>query len=181
MLKKYNFIILILSLLIVGLYSWLHLAEARTLNPLEVTQLEWVFDKNVNYEKIKLFHLPLPSNMGAFVIGNRIFYQDDYYRDDFSNDVMKMSLLVHETAHVWVNQQRGILASFKAIGEHLLLGQEVYAINDLKLETKLEDVGIEKQARIFSQYFLNKQFGFEQPVIEKIVQRAVRPETSIEE
>lgn len=144
-------------------------ADRRTLTQEETHLLTPIFSDQVNYDAITLYQVILPKQIAAIVIGNHIFYEKEYYRDDFSQDVMKMSLLSHEVAHVWLNQTYAWWKSVEAIFEHLQKGQDVYAISEIDHVSRIQNLQIEQQARVVAQAYLDRHYGFENKKLQALI------------
>lgn len=165
------------GLVVIVILLFMALAEtlrtSRGLADQEIETLQKIFSDQVDYQRIVISTLPLPASVGAFVIGDHIFYEKNYHRPDFAPDVMKMALLVHEVAHVWANQRHGFWTTLAAVLEHGSLGEQVYAIGDLDSTRSLESYRLEQQARILSQYFINLHYGFDREPFESIIHRSL--------
>lgn len=141
----------------------------RPLTSLEITELMTVFANKVDYSKVKIKTANLPPTMAGIVISNTIIFREEYYREDFSLDYLRMARLVHEVGHVWANQSQGIQTSLFAVWEHLRYGQAVYAHGSLSQNQSLTDFRYEQQCRILGDYYSQRHLGFDisdyQPLI----------------
>lgn len=146
-----------LSLLVAVTVAAIFTMPARELTQQESAVLGEIFPANLRLDSIRIAQMPLPPALTGFVLENRVSFRRGYYKEDFSRDPYKMKQLVHEVAHVWVNQNHNWYTSIGAVFEHLLWGDSVYVWKpDGRV---LGDYRLEQQARIFETYFWQRHLG----------------------
>ncbi len=149
--------------------------DGRSLTPEERVQLRSVFHDLVDYSAVRIQHKSMPAVMTAIVFRDRILFRSGYYVDDFSQDYLKMALLVHEVAHVWQSQRDPGYTLFSAMTEHLINGDDVYRYKDDGFGLRaLSDFGYEQQGRILADYYIQRHLGESVQVFEETINQSIQ-------
>ena len=128
--------------------------KPRSLTAGEINICKTVFDNNVNYSTVRIFHesyFPLgmqPNDIAMAPNGNIYFDPNGtLYEPDFSKaDIHAQALLVHEMTHVWQHQQ-GVNVKLRGTFERN------YEYLPLQPGKKFNDYNIEQQGNIARDFF----------------------------
>ncbi|WP_281649177.1 hypothetical protein [Parendozoicomonas sp. Alg238-R29] len=126
----------------------------RLLTAGEIKICKTVFDNNVNYSTVRVYHesfFPFgmqPNNVAMAPNGNIYFDPaGELYEQDFSKaDIHAQALLVHEMVHVW-QHQKGINVKLRGTFER------TYKYLPLTPDKKFADYNIEQQGDIVRDFF----------------------------
>lgn len=149
-------------------------SAGRPLTAGELRALRSVFYDAVNYSRIRIARAPFPAYLTACVIGSRITFRPSYYVDDFSDNYLKMALLVHEVGHVWQFQVHGPYATLEAILEHVWYGDGAYSYRLATPVRPLADYGLEQQGHILRDYYERRYLGEDVRRYEATIYRSLR-------
>lgn len=181
-----------MRLIILVLCTCLIASCARQLSDGEERFLLKSFGTEIDYSVVRIREGGLPNlfpRAEAVAVENRIFWQDETYREDFIppddiSYVQDQILLAHEVAHIWQFQNSDITGYSlnKVIAEHRNFGRQVYDyIKPLDLSKPFLEYRYEQQAEIVEDWvcatLLNDPQAF---YYEKIIRAAI-PSASVED
>lgn len=130
------------------------LPNPRMLTSGEINLCQTVFDNNINYSNVKIYHesfFPFgmqPDDVAMAPNGNIYFDPDgSLYELDFSKaDIHAKALFIHEMTHVWQHQQ-GVNVRLRGAIER------EYKYLPLTPEKKFKEYKIEQQGDIVRDFF----------------------------
>jgi hypothetical protein len=136
----------------------------RPLTAGEIQLAKTLFGNAVDYAVVRISDQPAPlqNPNSAMVVGNTI-YTHNCYHDDYSKaSAFSRALFVHEMTHIWQGQNK-IFNQLLAVAElqlkHKFNYSQAYFFK-LDAGKDLLDYGLEQQAAIVEEYFLNTREGY---------------------
>lgn len=137
-----------------------------TIRPLtdgEIKLAKTLFGDSIDYAAVKILDRPAPlqGKNSAMVLGNNIYTNNCYYDDYAAGSPSSRCLFIHEMTHIWQGQNK-VFNQALAVAEIHLKHFNNYAAGyffTLDGSKDLIDYGVEQQAAIVEEYFLNKHEG----------------------
>lgn len=136
---------------------------SRPLTEGEIKLAKSVFGDAINYKKVRLTdgHWPVVQKKNfAWAMCNTL-YMYKYYEPDFSKaGPHRRGLFIHEMAHVWQWQNKSLKPVIGTIKQKLKQKFNYRAYPFVLDEKKdLMSYGVEQQAAMIQEYYLNKRAG----------------------
>ncbi len=163
------------TLAILGLFSMdkilLNTVSGRPLTDGETKMLREAFNDSVDYSKMRIHHSPAMdmrmtlTGAAAEAFGSLIAFRQGEYKDDFSKaDPLSRFYFMHEATHTWQADNCFAGRKFEALrnGFNLIVlrhSPESTYDYTLKEHQDLAQFGIEQQANIVADYFVNVSRG----------------------
>ncbi|MBI4801665.1 MAG: DUF4157 domain-containing protein [Elusimicrobia bacterium] len=138
--------------------------EGRSLTFEEMETAKKIFGDTIDYNKVKIitgkgmtFWGKILTLTGSAVTwGNTIYFPNNKDGSSQYDSKLNADWLMHEMTHIYQRQNDGLLYILKAIWEHLTKGDAAYEYqNALASDKVFKDFGVEQQAAIVQDYYLD--------------------------
>ncbi|MBI4801326.1 MAG: hypothetical protein HY796_02270 [Elusimicrobia bacterium] len=138
--------------------------KGRSLTFEEMETAKKMFGDTIDYGKVKIitgkgmtFWGKILTLTGKAVVwGNTIYFPNDKDGNSRYDPELDSDWLMHEMTHIYQRQNDGLLYILKAIWEHLIKGDAAYEyLNVLAPDKAFKDYGVEQQAAIIQDYYLD--------------------------
>lgn len=137
--------------------------NARRYTDAERDQLFPIFGTSIDYGRVRLRRgaglnpiaaVAFRNRTPAITLGATIYFNPDFWRDDFAAVSADFPLLAHETTHIWQYQTRlGEIVGPPSVAlDSLFRGPNPYQVADLTAEAGFDSLGYEQQAEAVLEY-----------------------------
>lgn len=138
----------------------------RSLTADEIYLLQSIFSDSIDYNKVKIFALPIGSLKTAISLGGNIYFPKSYFSFDFSRENSSMQRwFIHEMVHVW-QSQRGFPVLLSGIfiffcGGYIFHRAYQYT-HKIQAHTSFNQLNMEQQAEVIADFFTTQNLHLKQ-------------------